>query len=97
MKGNLRVFAVGLALYIFATQCSQAPTRAKQLSSITSLLYWFLSCWCLEKYVLHNSISLAVYCLYTYFLADQISCRSYVSSAYRMLSLAVCVTQCNDV
>ena len=36
-----------------------------------------------------RSISLAVYCLYTFFGAHQVSCRSYVGSAYRMRSLAV--------
>ena len=30
-----------------------------------------------------------VFDLYTFFLADQVSCKSYVGSAYRMRSLAV--------
>ena len=36
-----------------------------------------------------RSISLAVCCLYTFLGPDQVSCRSYVGSAYRMRSLAV--------
>ena len=29
-------------------ECWRAPRRAKQLSTVAILLYWFLSCWCLE-------------------------------------------------
>ena len=47
---NLCGLAVGLALYIYATQCCRAPTRAKQLSTVAILPYRFLSCWCLETF-----------------------------------------------
>ena len=57
-------------------------------ATVAILLYRFLSLWCLETF--SRSISLAVYRWSLYiFLADQISYRSYVSSVYRMRSLAV--------
>ena len=52
---NLCALALWLASHIFATQCWQAPIRAKQLSTVGILLYRCLSCWC-------NSISLKIYC-----------------------------------
>ena len=60
---SLCALALWLALHIFATQCWRAPRRAKQLSTVAILRYWFLSCWCLETFF--RSISLAVFCLYT--------------------------------
>ena len=38
----------------------RAPRRAKQLSTVVILLYRFMSCWCLETFLV-CSISLAVY------------------------------------
>ena len=35
---------------MFAIQCWRAPRRTKQLSTVTILLYRFLSCWCLETF-----------------------------------------------
>ena len=57
-----------------------------KLTTVAILLYRFLSCWCLET-LFH--VSALQSCLFLHFSADQISCRSYVGSAYRLRSLAV--------
>ena len=60
-----------------------------QLSTAATLLYQFLSCWCLVTPFTSNRINLAVYCLSLNFFADQISYRSYIGSVHRMWSMAV--------
>ena len=39
----------------FATPCLRVPMKTKQMSTVATLLYWFLSCWCLVKSTLSCS------------------------------------------
>ena len=56
---------------------------------VATLLYQFLSCWCLAKSTFLPSISVLQFCLYSGFLADKVSSRSYVSfKHYRWWSFA---------
>ena len=53
-------FCAGVIL--FATPYRRAPKVAKQLSTVATLLYRFLSCWCLAKstfYVVYQPCSFA--------------------------------------
>ena len=64
--------------------------RANQLSTVSTLLYRFLSCWCLKKstfYVVYQPCSFA--CILVIFLADKVSSTSYVGlQHYRWRSFA---------
>ena len=64
---NLCALALGLALQIFVTVLTSLKKDEEgqnvQLSTVATLLYQFLLCWCLVTPFTSNSINLAVYCL----------------------------------
>ena len=51
----------------FATPCWRGPRRAKQLSTVATLLHRFYSCWCLAKPFFHV-VSALLYCLWSRFV-----------------------------